>query len=85
MDGIGRHRALHTLKGSCFQKHQKRKVLRKGLPTIKITNEAPTKVFRLSRASQLPYSDKHIFDIFIYIYSPNSACARGVITYFLCN
>ncbi len=49
-------------------KNSKRKVLKNGSPTIKITNEAPTKVFHLSRTSQLPYSEKHILDYFMYNY-----------------
>ena len=44
------------------QQTQKIKVLKNGSPAIKITNEAPTKVFHLSRASHLPYSEKKCLD-----------------------
>ena len=43
------------------------KVLKNGSPAIKITNEAPTSIFSLSRASHLPYGEKKKFDYFIYI------------------
>ena len=48
---------------------QKIKVLNNGSPTIKITNEAPTKVFHLSRASQVPYSEKNnYYSLYNYVF-----------------
>ncbi len=51
-----------------YKKTQKMKVLKNGSPAIKITNEARTSIFSLSRASHLPYGEKILFDYFIYNY-----------------
>ncbi len=46
---------------------KKNKFSEHGLPTTKITNEACRSIFHLSRASHLPYSEKHFFVWLLYI------------------